>query len=42
MGRVIRGSAKLGAGGRRFMPNGKTNCFADTNLLVYAMDPTET
>jgi predicted nucleic acid-binding protein len=24
------------------MPNGKTNCFADTNLLVYAMDPTET
>jgi predicted nucleic acid-binding protein len=23
------------------MPNGKMNCFADTNLLVYAMDPTE-
>ena len=23
------------------MPNGKTNCFVDTNLLVYAMDRTE-
>ena len=22
------------------MPNGKTNCFVDTNLLVYAMDRT--
>ena len=22
------------------MPNGRMNCFADTNLLVYAMDPT--
>jgi predicted nucleic acid-binding protein len=24
------------------MPNGKMNCFAYTNLIVYAMDPTET
>jgi predicted nucleic acid-binding protein len=24
------------------MPNGKMNCFADTNLIVYTMDPTET
>ncbi len=23
------------------MQNGKTNCFVDTNLLVYAIDPTE-
>lgn len=23
------------------MPNGKTNCFADTNLIVYALDPAE-
>ena len=23
------------------MPNGKMSCFADTNVLVYAMDPTE-
>ena len=23
------------------MPNGKTSCFADTNLLVYAIDPDE-
>jgi len=23
------------------MPNGKMNCFVDTNLLVYAVDPTE-
>lgn len=22
------------------MPNGRMNCFADTNLLVYALDPT--
>ena len=22
------------------MPNGRMNCFADTNLLVYAVDPT--
>ena len=23
------------------MPNGKMNCFADTNLIVYTMDPAE-
>ena len=23
------------------MPNGRTHCFADTNLIVYTMDPTE-
>ena len=35
----IRGSARTGEGGKRFMPNGKTSYFADTNLIVYAMDP---
>ena len=27
------------AGGTRFMPNAKTSCFVDTNLLVYSLDP---
>ena len=33
--------ARLGPGARRSMQNGKTNCFVDTNLLVYAVDPTD-
>jgi predicted nucleic acid-binding protein len=32
--------AKRGRDARFFMPNGKTNCFVDTNLLVYTMDRT--
>ena len=23
------------------MPNGKTSCFVDTNLLIYSLDPQE-
>jgi predicted nucleic acid-binding protein len=41
MAPAIRGSARIGEDERRFMPNGKMNCFADTNLIVYAIDPAE-
>jgi len=41
MAPAIRGSARIGEDEKRFMPNGKMSCFADTNLIVYAMDPAE-
>jgi predicted nucleic acid-binding protein len=37
----IPGSARAGEVERRFMPNAKMSCFADTNLIVYVMDPRE-
>ena len=39
MGRESRESAKLGKAGTRSMPNARMNCFVDTTLLVYAIDP---
>lgn len=34
------GRVKLGRDARFFMANGKTSCFVDTNLLIYAVDRT--
>ncbi|MFZ3349994.1 MAG: PIN domain-containing protein [Xanthobacteraceae bacterium] len=41
MGQGSPAPAKIGPDARFFMANGKTNCFVDTNLLIYAMDRTD-
>src|SRR5207244_13322586 len=38
-GPAIRGSASRGKAETRSMPNARMNCFVDTTLLVYPIDP---